>query len=151
MGALEKDVDVDREVLVRVREHQEVEELRVVKEKEPVEGEALFLKVLVSLLLENEIEFSELDVDLGPILDHQVVHGLWVPVRAPHDTTELGSGLKEASLVTPEDIAKEARVVDRIEGHPVLLSLDPFVEVVKHFLEHRYQVFNLFPDMGRVV
>jgi hypothetical protein len=108
VGALEKDVDVDREVLVRVREHQEVEELRVVKEEEPVEREAFFFEVLVSLLLENEVVFCELDVHLSPVFDHQIVHRLWVSVGAPHYTTELGSRLEEVSLVVTEDIAKEA-------------------------------------------
>lgn len=49
--ALEDDVDVDGEVLVRIRQHQEVQELGVVQEEEAVECQTLLLKIFVGLLL----------------------------------------------------------------------------------------------------
>ena len=49
--ALEDDVDVDGEVLIRVRQHQEVQELGVVQEEEAVECQTLLLKIFVGLLL----------------------------------------------------------------------------------------------------
>ena len=55
VGALEENVDVDREVLVGICEHEEVEELRVVQEEEASELEPLVLQVLVNLLLELQV------------------------------------------------------------------------------------------------
>ena len=49
--ALKDDVDVDGEVLIRVRQHQEVQELGVVQEEETVECQTLLLKIFVGLLL----------------------------------------------------------------------------------------------------
>ena len=49
--ALKDDVDVDGEVLVRIRQHQEVQELGVVQEEETVECQTLLLKIFVGLLL----------------------------------------------------------------------------------------------------
>lgn len=60
VSTLEHDVDVDREVLIRVRQHQEVEELRVVKEEKPVEGKSFLLEVLVSFLLQDQVVLGQL-------------------------------------------------------------------------------------------
>ena len=59
------------------------------------------------LLLEHEIVLCKPHEDLGTILDHQVIHRLWVAEGAPHDATELCSRLKEVSLTLPKDVLEE--------------------------------------------
>ena len=127
---MEQNVHIDRKVLVGVSEHEEVEELTVVEEEEPVKGEALLLQVLMSLLLHDKIVLGQFGEDLDAIFDHQIIHGVRVPVRTPHDAAELGASLKEVALLVREDVREKPRVINRIDCHPVLLRLDPLVKVV---------------------
>ena len=103
LSSLEQDVDVHGEILVRVRKHEEVEELAIVQEEESVERESLLLEVLVSFLLNDQIVFRQLRENFHAIFDHQVVHRVGISVRAPHDAAELRAGLDEVALLGSED------------------------------------------------
>ena len=70
------------------------------------------------------------------ILDGKIVSGLRVAEGTPHDSPERGTSIKESSCLLSKDTGKEARVVHWVESHPVLLSCDPFIEVVEHTPEH---------------
>ena len=79
------------------------------------------------LLLHNEVVLGELYENLHAVLNHQVVHPVRIPIRAPHDATELRTSLKEVALLRREDVGEETGVVDGVNRHPVLLRLHPLI------------------------
>lgn len=61
----------------------------------------------MSLLLDNQVVLGQLGENFDAILDHQVVHGKWSPVRAPHDATELGASLDKVTLLCSKNARKQ--------------------------------------------
>ena len=69
LGALEDDIDVDRKVLIGVCQHQKVQKLRVIEEKETVKSQSLLFKVFVCFLLQNKIVLSKPSEYFHALLD----------------------------------------------------------------------------------
>ena len=102
VGSLEELVDIDGEIPIRIDEHEEVQELRVVQEEETRELQPLFFQILVGLLLKLGIEADEPSEDGHSLLDHQVVYGFRVAVGTPHYATELRSRIEETCRLWSE-------------------------------------------------
>jgi len=135
LRANEQSIDVHAEVLARVGECKELEELRIVQEEESAEDEALLLQEFVHLALEHLEVHSHLLEDSDPLLDHEVVDGLGILVARPHDSLELQPGVDELLGGLPEDVREDSAVVDDVKVDPVSLGIDPDLQVLVHHLQ----------------
>ena len=65
-----------------------------------------------------------------PPVNHQVVGSFLVSEAGPHDSPVLTADFQELGHVISEEIVEEIRVEDGVKSNPVLLRLNPQVQVI---------------------
>ena len=92
---MEKDTYVLVEILVRVRQGQEIKELAISQEVESREGLAALLQEVLDLLFQSTEVLDQLFEDLNTHLDLEIVLSLRPLEAAPHDSLKLCSQVQE--------------------------------------------------------
>jgi len=117
------------EILVRPGQGEEIEELLVGKKVKAGKRHSLFLEEFGDPALEDAEFGDQFFEHLDPALDHQVVGGLGVLERAPHDPPELVPDIVKLVEFLPENLFQLLCLEDWVQINPEALGLNPSLQI----------------------